>query len=456
MAKHLPLESKQICKRYVHEKQTTEFVRVPNIKSKSFIKSTIKFDNGQMKASKASNWIYKVFLPVLGKSASLKLKNKVRDVTETEPQGSLAEITVWQHPEHDSVFLHLYFYVGNSSMELWMAANKKGYQYVEMPGRFKIRSEVHSDDIVKVSDIDGDGNLELWIHDPEVQAGRFMDCSGDDSDLNRDINCSLGLAKMGEINNGILTYFAKNKPINKTPILHLFKGDKEHPVNDYEPKHCNQQLIKRAIADKFTFKDEADILGLACVENRMHSGRYLVSFFHTITDDDFKLALIDVDVKNRKTYHVYNRTIESDAITNPNNGGIGIDFIDVAENKKAIGLTLSINRSPSCAEASDNNLLSLLIEDKGTYRQILQDMATYMWKLTSGSPCGYNEGGEYTDDSVFAELRPSLSEHYAFKDFDVIHKHQLNMYSESKKPNYKEEKIGSLEFNGKKYLFKKN
>lgn len=471
-ANQLSLENKQLCKRYVHEKETTEFGRMKITNNKSLLKTIVKIDSGRKETFKSSSWVYQRFLPVLGKSTSLKLKNLVRDYTSGEPKTYLAEISVWQDLNHGDVLLHMYFYVGNSSAERWMVANKNGLQDIQMPGRFKIRSQIEVNDIVKVTDLDSDGNLELWIHDQEniVAANifsehrsytgdehyRFDECKGNETDLKRNIDCTLPLARMGEINQGMLTYFAKNKPINTTPISHLFKGDKDYPAYDYAPRYCNELLIRAAIASKFTLKTDAEVLGLACEENQMHPERHLISFFHTMTENDFKLALIDVDVKNKKIYHQYNRTIESDAITNPQNGGIAIDFIDVAENKKAIKVTLNINRSPRCAEANENNLMSLLIEDKNSYRPILQDMVMYRWQLTSGDPCSANEDVEYTDENIYIELQPTISEHNELKDFDVVHKRKINAFSETRKPEYKEERAGSLEFNGKEYQLIKN
>lgn len=457
-AKQLSPENRQLCKIYVHEKETTEFERMQATKSKTFIKTTVNIDESLKKTLKPASWVYQHFLPVLGESASLKLKNKINDIVKNDPDFYLAEITVWQHLQHENIFIHMQFDGNTRDLELWLTANMSGYQSLELPGRFQVRRgvevAVEVNDIVKVTDLDSDGNLELWIHDDENY--RFDECKDDETDLKRNIDCTLPLAKMGEINHGMLTYFAKNKPINKTPISHLFEGDKDYPAYDYAPRYCNELLIRAAIASKFTLKTDVEVLGLACEENQMHPGRHLVAFFHTINESNFKLALIDVDVKNKKIYHQYNRTIESDAMTNPQNGGIAIDFLDVAEDKKAIKITLNINRSPRCAEANENNLMSLLIEDKNSYRPILQDMVMYRWQLTSGDPCSANEDVEYTDENIYIELQPTISEHNELKDFDLVHKRKINAFSETRKPEYKEERAGSLEFNGKEYQLIKN
>lgn len=74
------------------------------------------------------------------------------------------------------------------------------FTVVELPLRFRDDSF----ELVRVSDLDQDRNLELWW------ARSFNRCQNDPSDLERDLDCTARSADMGELQGNVLSYFVKS------------------------------------------------------------------------------------------------------------------------------------------------------------------------------------------------------------------------------------------------------
>ena len=64
-----------------------------------------------------------------------------------------------------------------------------------------------------MSDLDGDGNLDLWW------AEVFNICAGDASDRKRRADCSATSADMGEVSGDSLTYFVRSPKAAATKII---------------------------------------------------------------------------------------------------------------------------------------------------------------------------------------------------------------------------------------------
>lgn len=121
----------------------------------------------------------------------------------------------WRHPRSEKSLIELQ--TGTTQQETEPAWPFGGQRYLlvvdpqsvtlaGIPGRFSYQYD--EGEITNVSDLDRDGNLEVWL------TGTFGECDGDDPQPG--IDCAIETVHMGEIRDDALTYFADTRPAGES------------------------------------------------------------------------------------------------------------------------------------------------------------------------------------------------------------------------------------------------
>lgn len=117
---------------------------------------------------------------------------------------------LWTHPRSESSLLELQTdaYAANPkpswpyhSLHQLVVVSPSSVRAAGIPERFRFRSDTGT--IYDVSDLDHDGNLEVWLQ------GDFGGCDGQEP---KPENCTSSVTHMGEILDNSLTYFSRRKP----------------------------------------------------------------------------------------------------------------------------------------------------------------------------------------------------------------------------------------------------
>jgi hypothetical protein len=115
----------------------------------------------------------------------------------------------WQHPKLDSSMIEIGIVPAELGSEpdwpfvgerLLLVIKPQSVTLVGVPGRFGYQYD--SGEIANVSDLDQDGNFEVWFK------GTFGECDGEG--LRPGIDCAIETIQMGEIRGRALSYFTKN------------------------------------------------------------------------------------------------------------------------------------------------------------------------------------------------------------------------------------------------------
>lgn len=120
---------------------------------------------------------------------------------------SVYAATQWNHPGHDTALIELQIGMTEQSSEpAWPFMGSRILLVIEpndvrlagVPQRFAYQYD--EGEITRVSDLDEDGNLEVWF------AGTFGECDGED--LQPGVDCAVETIHMGEIAGDAVSYFA--------------------------------------------------------------------------------------------------------------------------------------------------------------------------------------------------------------------------------------------------------
>jgi hypothetical protein len=87
-----------------------------------------------------------------------------------------------------------------NSFNWLIVVNEKGATLVGIPGR--LASAEPRGEIKNVSDLDGDGNFEIWLNET------YNNCNSDAP--RRNTSCSVSVIRMGEISGDVVSYFRNN------------------------------------------------------------------------------------------------------------------------------------------------------------------------------------------------------------------------------------------------------
>jgi hypothetical protein len=348
--------------------------------------------------------------------------------------------TLWSHPQHRTALISLAVYGGNEAPVL--AISPDNFSEIHTADRFSY-SRVGGQ-LAYVSDLDNDGNLEMWLGD----TSNF--CQQDDTDLQRDLYCKSTTAEMGELYGDTLSYFAdtpqpRNLHAMPSPLLKNVQPIIE-PARE-ENQQCNRLLIAPVLSQKLKidFGDSSErynrgaVIDLVCKPHPQHPAQTIVALFYDLPSSNnandleqkgFALAVVDMAAK--KVLRLYTDRIEVDgSIRIFGDGGLSLDTprYNLAPNVRALGVRMDIGYSPRCAEGGESNYLSLFVEDGAQLKPILKNFAMRSWSITDGSNgCGYSENPSYTQEEVNYTLSISDSVTEGWHDLELAAHKSITVY----------------------------
>jgi hypothetical protein len=347
----------------------------------------------------------------------------------------------WTHPGHDKSLLELHLN-DNQGTRLLLVVDAQDLVAVEAPDRF--RGEHEYNEIVEVSDLDGDGDLELWW------AESFRRCTGDTGDLQRDYDCAAKTALMGEVQGSVLSYFTRSSPA-KSATRSTAGGDTAprhvDEITRQDDRPCNRLLVGSVLGDRlkldFGAEDEhhgrGDIIDLVCKPHPVAPGRLVVALFHDLTDvpeqpadesgaDAKGFVLAVIDLGRKKVLSLYRERIEQDATTRIGEFGLHIDTAryNLKPGVRALGVRMNISYSPRCAEGGDGNYLNLFIEEGRRLRPLLKQFPMSSWSLVEGSGACANDDSASTTDSEELTLGLAASSTDGWRDLDIVSHHTID------------------------------
>jgi hypothetical protein len=413
--------------------------------------------------------------PGLNSESRQKMQVLAEDLKRRD--GTIHTATWWHHPRHAKSLVELRLYINKepshpawpfTGSRMFLLFDAQTLTLVGVPQRFP--GEHDHAEVVHVSDLDDDGSLEVWW------AESFRKCHGDDTDLEREIDCSARVADMGEIKGDSLTYFinapaaGKLASARKTPPARIapLAALPASILDDQRP--CNTVLIGSVLAEKlgvdFRMRvNDGEVIDLVCKTHPLHPEQTIVALFHDLKDKPvgdadlekkgFVLAVIDI--KQRKLISLYRDTIGEDATTRISDFSLHIDTAryNLAPGVRAFGVRMNIGYGPRCAEGGESNYLSLFVEEGKQLKPVLKDLPMSMWSITEGSNgCGYSDTA-YTMDSAALTLTVSPSVTNGRHDLEVVAHHQIEQWNAGAdapaKQHTKKQVLGKLHANGNRF-----
>lgn len=385
---------------------------------------------------------------------------------DLEKRGLLArEAVLWRHPKHPQAFIELTLN-DNHGTHLFFVAGPRGLSAFEVPARF--RGEHDRMEVAQVSDLDGDGNLELWW------AEGFNDCAGDASDRMRRIDCSATSADMGEISGDSLTYFANTVTAARAAAAPAPAQIEAAADASGEPERqtCNAVLVGAVLGTKLGIifvpaegADVRDLVDLVCKPHPLHAERTIVALFHVLRDkngqvrEDAKgFAMAVIDVNKNQVLQLYRDKVEEDATIRISSGSLRLDTAryNLAPGVHALGVRMDIGYGPNCAEGGESDYLTLLVEEGAKLRPVLKNLAMSKWGLVEGSlSCGGGDEQSSVIDNVKRSIVVLPGATAGWHDLQLIERHTIetvNISDEGSSTQVKSTEVGTtLHAMGKQY-----
>lgn len=350
------------------------------------------------------------------------------------------QATHWRHPGHSRSLIELEL-ADNDSTRVDLLLTPHGLQELTVPARLYWPRD--RQEIVRVSDLDADGHLELWW------SKSFDDCLGDSSDLERNLDCSATSAMsatMGEANHNGVTYFVDDRHAHLTAPADENWRSRPNRItanlpdqNTKERPTCNRVLLGSFLSDELEVsfagpQDESPdyprMIDLTCKPHPVHPNLTLIALFHELretpnTDGNaykgFVMAV--VDVKRRQLIRVYRDKILEDAGTRISEYSLSLDTApyNIAPGVRAFGVRMDIGYSPRYADGGTSDFLTLFIENGKTLRPIIQNMPMSSWQMVGDTAHCFDDaatGCAIENKAVHLALA-STSTH-GWRDLDVI------------------------------------
>lgn len=477
----------KLCKTWVSEPQT---VSLPTLKyTRLSLQDKVKFKPSRSSsiglgaattADATSSWLMGL-VGGMGSAAQAKMQSLVGQLKRHDLW--ITEATLWVHPEHSSVLMELT--LTNSlpvrdarslitDNRIMLVMNSDSFQLIDIPWRF--HSDNDRDPIVNVSDLDRDGNLEVWL------AESFRVCQGNDADFEREWDCSARHAVMGEINNGALSYFVQTPRAARQAgagtsgsLAAAFNATEPDALLTNDQRRCNAIRVGAAFAGRTTIdfrprQYEGNLIDLVCKPHPLDASLMIAAFFHDLKDGQGNVIENDkngvpakgfvvavIDSKRDKLVRQYRSTVTEDATTRIDSFALRLDTAryNLAAGVRAFGVRMSISHSPNCAEGGDGEYLWLFVEEGRHLRPVLKNFPMSYWAIIHGAPaCGPEPGG-YTMDNVTLTLAVSAIKTNGWHDLEVVAQHVIEIWSgDEESPGKREVKMQALEnlrSNGKTY-----
>jgi hypothetical protein len=461
---------RDVCKKWVSEPMLTP-LKLNNSRLTLSSEKQFKSIRLQLPASSATvsqdvaAWMTKL-VPGLNSEAKTRMQALVTGIKARNEK--IDSATWWHLPGYEKFLIELVNYGPTEGSRIFMVFNQDTFTTIKVPDRFF--GKYDHNEIVNVSDLDDDGNLELWW------AEGFRKCMGDESDLQRGLDCSDNKAEMGEIMGDTLSYFSNTPQIIKRPgaghaASHVPPLATAMPIEDaFVQRSCNKMLIGAILKSKLDVNfrsgsNGGEVIDLVCKPHPLHPEQTIVAMFYDLTDEPAPdqndgekkgFAFAVVDVGKQKLLSLYRDTQEEDATTRISDFALQLDTAryNLAPGVRALGVRMNIGWSPRCAEGGENNYLTLFVEKGKQLKPVLKNLPMSRWSITNGSGCGM-VGDGYELDNVYLTINvlPTISN--GWHDLEVVAHHQTEaeMFSADKSKQLvgKEEVLFKLRANGQTY-----
>jgi hypothetical protein len=302
----------------------------------------------------------------------------------------------WFDAGHPQALLELQT---NDGSAVFLLVERDAVNLLQVPERFHGNGR---EQLVHVSDLDGDGRLELWW------AEAFSECQGNSSDLAREVDCSAKHAAMGEIHGDTLSYFANTpraRHLKRRAAAPGLSNSMKQVLAPADGARCNRILIGSVLGTVLKIglgEDDAgqrpmDLIDMACKPHPLHPQKTIVALFYRLpeenNDDSRKrgLAVAVLDMQRGEVDQLHREVIEEEAGIRIDAGSLSIDTgrYTLAKGMRAFGVRMAIGYSPRYADGGENDYLSLFIEEGRRLRPILSQLAMTSWhQVSDAGTCG--------------------------------------------------------------------
>ncbi len=341
-------------------------------------------------------------------------------------QVRVARAKVWRHPGRVNWLMELRLDVSEYEPGVLVAA-PGSLTAIDIPDRFT--GHYGEYDILRVSDLDEDGNLELWMGD----LYEFSACQGDASDLERDVYCNARSADMGEIQGDVLSFFLKS-PASPAARASKVASLTTSPVIGVERENqsCNEILLGSVLTGRLPdldFGNDGNVMGLVCKPHPLNPDQTLVAMFHYLdgSDDEKGFVFAVVDVGDRRVIRTYRDVIQQDASIRIDANSLKMDTADydLAPGVRTLGVRRNIGYSTRCAEGGESDYLRLFVENGEELELVLKDLPMSLYRITDGiaSICSANPA--YTIDNVTLSISVLSSTTNGWHDLEVTAHHTV-------------------------------
>lgn len=339
------------------------------------------------------------------------------------------EVKLWRHPAHSRAFVALQLGDGDLTLR-YLLLTPQATQTIDVPSRFA--SGASGRGVARVSDLDADGQLELWWGPADLDR-----CVGDGSDLARDLDCSAVAPslRMGEIQHGRLTWFTADRD-QTAPTGEQWRvdGDRKYPLpaqvaSEWRTwqQRCNVVLVAERLSGDGIHVD--DIVDLACAAHPAHAGQTIVALFRRTAaadasgDESFERRVVVFAGDQPQRQH--RQAIEQDASIRIGGETLTLDTTDypLAPGVSGFGVQMNIGYSPKMAEGGESAYFSLIADDGSQLREVVSALSLSNWHYTDDSRGCW--GSDTEDDECIVEeiqrrLLPAATATDGWRDLQVL------------------------------------
>lgn len=350
---------------------------------------------------------------------------------------------IWRHDRHSRSLVRLTLFNEGNPIDSYFLLSPSGVVPITVPTRF---TQMPAQALVKVSDQDQDGQLELWWanrYDVQAVIRSDTECDGgDESDLERDVFCrkvpgQTVQAAVGETNGDVLTIGVgvpgKNAVSPRFEHWSFTRNVSRIPAfwrqSVQADPSCNRMLIGKVLGTTLGISDWSSasedprrVVRLVCKQHPLHADQTLVALFHEIPGSygpydarPYGFTFAVLDMKDRRVIRLHQSTLEEDGGINISGGDLGIDTgrYWLKKGTRALGVRLDIARFIPAAGGYPGRFLTLFVEEGTSLRPVLEGLPMYHWRIDRTGDCvdpqwASEERGDKVCEEEWESLRLTL------------------------------------------------
>jgi uncharacterized protein YecT (DUF1311 family) len=205
---------REICRTWISEPQTVPFTlkhsHLALSEVNQFYPTPLQLpDASAESAPDIASWLTRL---VQGMNSEAKDRMQAFVADLDRRKGSVRAATWWSKSGQRKSLVELQLYIDDQPLNpewpftgsrILFVFDAQTLTIVGVPQRLLVGNDHR--ELVHVSDLDEDGNLEVWW------AESFRSCRGDETDLDREIECTTKTADMGEIRGDSVSYFSNTR-----------------------------------------------------------------------------------------------------------------------------------------------------------------------------------------------------------------------------------------------------